>query len=896
MAFWRFRRSEGVEREVDEELEFHLTARAQELERAGLSPLAAREEAERRFGDVKDARRRLAAIDRRRRRGERRAEWWSGLLRDARYGIRGLVRERGFTAAVILTLGFGLGATAAMFGIIDRLLLRPPAHVTDPGEVGRLFFTDYFKWFGLATQESTSYPDFLAMRDGVQSLCCVAGYYPRRMSLGRGSSAEQIRSVAASGDYFVLLGVRPRLGRFFGKEADEPGGAHVAVISEGLWRRQYGGAPAILGRTIELDRESFEIVGVAPVGFTGIDLAPVDVWVPLRAAGDKAVGEGWENADRWRWLSLVGRLARGRTRAEVTAEATALYRATVEARGEPDTLAGVTMGSLLAARGPTDQAAEGRIALWLGGVALLVLLIACANAANLLLARSIRRRREIGVRLALGVGRWRLIRQLMVETLVLAAVGGGVGVAIAYWGGGTLGRFLLPGVAWQAGFLDGRLLSVAAALVLAVTVLTGLAPAWQALSQDLIASLKTGARVMGGRSRVRDGLVLLQATLSVVLLVGAGLFVRSLRTVQGIDLGFDSDRVLVVNIDVAGSQTATTAGYRSTADAAYRRLRDRLTALPMVAGASVAFTAPFWSATSARVTIPGVDSIPRSRDGGPYVNAVTPDFFATMGTRIVRGRGFDDRDDRNAPPVVVVAETFARVVWPGGDPLGRCMKIGSDTMPCATIVGVAADAKRQSLTSDAPVMQYYIPLDQERVSPNLRTLLVRTRGDPRTANLEVRRAVQAALPEAPYPTVTYLSTLIAPELRPWRLGATLFGIFGLLALVLAALGLYSVVAYTVAQRTHEMGVRVALGGTGADLVRLVLGGTLRVVGLGLVIGIALSLLAGRWVEPLLFRVSARDPAVLGVVTGTLLVVGLLASLAPARRAQRVSPIEVLRAE
>jgi predicted permease len=316
----------------------------------------------------------------------------------------------------------------------------------------------------------------------------------------------------------------------------------------------------------------------------------------------------------------------------------------------------------------------------------------------------------------------------------------------------------------------------------------------------------------------------------------------------------------------------------------------------MVAGASVAFTAPFWSATSARLIIPGVDSIPTSPDGGPYVNAVTPDFFATMGTRIVRGRGFDDGDGRNAPPVVVVTQTFARVVWPGGDPLGQCMKIGADTMPCATVVGVAADAKRQSLTSDAPVMQYYIPLDQERVSPNLRTLLVRTRGDPRMANLAIRRAVQAALPDAPYPTVMYLSALIAPELRPWRLGATLFGIFGLVALVLAALGLYSVVAYTVAQRTHEMGVRVALGGTGAHLVRLVLGSTLRVVGLGLVIGIALSLSAGRWVEPLLFRVSPHDPLVLVLVTGTLLVVGLVASLAPARRARRVSPMEVLRAE
>lgn len=897
----RFQESRGparIEREVTDELEFHLAERAADLERAGLSPHAAREEAERRFGDLEEARRELASIDRRRRRGERRAEWWNGLFRDARYGIRGLVRERGFTVAVVLTLGFGVGATAAMFGIIDRLLLKPPAHISDPGRVGRLYFTDFFKWYGLATQESTSYPDFLTLRDGMRSLCCVVGYFPRAASIGRGTASQRVQSVAASGEYFELLGVQPRLGRFFGREVDEPGTRRlVAVVSEGFWRRHFGAAPDVIGRSIELDRQRFEIVGVAPAGFTGVGLSPVDVWVPLRTMGDKAVGKGWEEAYGWRWVRVVGRLAPDRSPAQATAEATALYRATLEERKEPDTLAAVRVGSVLAARGPTDEAEEGRIALWLGGVALLVLLIACANAANLLLARSIRRRREIGVRLALGVGRWRLVRQLLVETLVLAGLGGGIGVALAYWGGGTLARLLLPGVTWQAGLLDGRLLAAASTLVVAVAILTGLAPAWQALSQDVVGSLKAGARSgLGKRSRVRDGLVLLQATLSVVLLVGAGLFVRSLRNLRAIDLGFDADRVLLVDVDVESSASSPPPGFRSAKDAAYHRIRDRLATLPTVEVASVAFTAPFWSARSARLSIPGVDSIPSSRDGGPYVNAVTPEFFATMGMRIVRGRGFDDMDGPTASPVVAVTETFARIVWPGSDPIGRCMKIGADTMPCAIVVGVAQDARRLSLTSDAPVMQYYIPLDQERLDPSLRTLLVRTRGDPGMASAEVRRVVQATLVDAPYPTVTYLADLAEPQLRPWTLGATLFGVFGLLALVLAALGLYSVVAYTVAQRTHEMGVRVALGGTGGDLVRLVIGGTLRVVGLGLAIGLLVALVAGRWVEPLLYRVSPRDPGVLLGVAGTLLVVGLLASLVPARRARRVSPMEVLRAE
>lgn len=883
-----------VERDVDDELAFHLEQRAAELERIGLSPAAARAEAERRFGSMHDARRQLTGIDRRHQREHRRAEWWEGVWYDVRYALRGLWRQPGFAAAVVLTVGVGLGATAAMFGIVDRLLLRPPAHVLDPGRIGRVYFSEYFSWYGVATQQSTSYPDFVTLRDHVRSFGRVAAYFPRPSSLGRGREAQRIQTVAASGEYFAVLGVRPQRGRFFGAAEDAPpSGERVAVISDGFWRRQYGADPDILDRTLDIDRQRFAIIGVAPAGFSGVSLGAVDVWVPLSAVGAAIAGEGWDHAAGWRWINLVARLAPGATRAQADAEAGALYRAALAERGQPDSTAAVTLASIIAARGPRSGnggVSEARISLWLGGVALLVLLIACANAANLLLARAVRRRREVGVRLALGVSRGRLVRLLLVESLLLVLLGSAAGLAIAYWGGSVVRAVLLPGMAWRQHAFDGRILAVAAGLALFVAVATGLAPAAYALSQNVSGSVKAGVREgLGGRSRLRNALVLVQATLSVVLLVGAGLFVRSLRNVRGIDLGFDAARVLVVDLALNDVDA-------ETRDALFLRARDRVAQLPVVERASVALTAPFWSAISTELRIPGLDSIPSSRDGGPYVNAVTPGFFATMGTRIVRGRGFTDRDTRSATRVGVVSETFARVVWPGRDPLGRCMLVGGDTVPCTTVVGVAADARRQSLTDDAPVLQYYVPLEQGQTTAVLRTLFVRTRGNPAAALAAVRRETQAVSADLPYPTVRYLADLVEPEIRPWKLGATLFGVFGGVALALAALGLYSVVAYAVAQRTHEMGVRVALGARGADLVRLVVMGTLRVVGLGLALGLLAALVAGRWVAPLLFRVSPRDPSVLVTVTGLLLLVGLVASLAPARRAARVSPAEVLKAE
>jgi putative ABC transport system permease protein len=893
--FWLPGLLRSVDRDVQDELQFHLDMRAAELERAGLAPGAARAEAERRFGDLSGARSELSVIDQRRLRGVHRAEWWDGVVRDFRYALRGLKREPGFALAVITTIGFGLGATSAMFGIVDRLLLRPPAHVVDPGTIGKVYYTEFFSWIGSSvTQSSTSYPDFVSLRDHSSALAGVAAYYPNPASYGLGRTAQQARRVAVSGRFFGVLGVRPALGRFFGPEADVlPNGEPVAVISDAFWRREFGRDPHVIGRTIDLDAFAYTVVGVAPAGFTGVDLRPVDVWVPLSTIGASIIGDQWAEAGGWRWIRLVARLAPGATRAQADAEATSLYRAALEARNDPDSTARVTIGSIIAARAPNGSgsgASEARISLWLTGVALLVLAIACANAANLLLARSVRRRKEIGIRVALGAGRARLVRQFFVESIVLTGLGGVAGLVLARWGGGLLRALLLPEVAWRENTFDPRLLAVAAALVVLVAIATGLAPVMHTLSANVVERLRAGVREgTGHRSRLRGMLVLVQASLSVVLLVGAGLFVRSLRYIRGVELGFDATRVLLVDMNLRDMETE--ARY-----ALYHQARDRVVTLPVVEQASVATTAPFWSSMSTDLHVPGLDSIPRTSDGGPYFNAVTPEFFETMGTRIVRGRGFLETDGHGAPRVTVVSETMARLFWRGEDPLGKCMFVGADTVPCSTVVGVAQDARRQSLTDDAPVLQYYLPLNQRQVSAGLRVLVVRTRGDPEAARAAVRREVQSVSADLPYPTVQYVARQVEDEIRPWKLGATLFSLFGALALALAGLGLYSVVAYSVVQRRHEMGVRVALGARGLHVAHLVLIETLRVIGIGLGLGLVASFFGGRWIKPLLFQVSPRDPVVLFVVIATLLTVGVLASLIPARRAARVSPAEVLKAE
>ncbi len=547
----------------------------------------------------------------------------------------------------------------------------------------------------------------------------------------------------------------------------------------------------------------------------------------------------------------------------------------------------IELGPVQLQRGP-EAGRDAAVVAWIGGVALIVLLIACANVANLLLSRALTRRREVAMRLALGVSRARLMRQLLTESLVLSIAGGAVGLLIAQWGGTVLRGLFLPDDARGAVLTDPRTLGFGAILTVGVALLTGLAPAMHAGRADVAASLKAGAREgTYQRSRLRRLLLVAQATLSVVLLVGAGLFVRSLQHVRGFRLGYDVEPVLFASGAMRGTRVPD-----AEAAALPQRMLEAALALPGVTHAAFVASVPFWSNEGRGLFVAGVDSVRKL--GNFVMQAATPDYFATMGTRILRGRAFGEADRAGAPLVGVVSEGMAHALWPGVDPIGQCFHLSSPTSPCTTVIGIAEEMHVRSL-ADAREFSYYLPAAQlgEPLYPQV---MVRVNGRAADHVAALRRALQREMPGAGYVNVVPLRALIDPNLRAWQFGATMFVAFGLLALVLAAVGLYSTIAYDVAQRRRELGVRVALGASTTRVMSLVVASGMRLIVVGVGFGIAIALWAGRWIEPLLFEETARDPSVYTVVAATLLVVALVALAAPARRAARVDPNSVLRAD
>lgn len=490
------------------------------------------------------------------------------------------------------------------------------------------------------------------------------------------------------------------------------------------------------------------------------------------------------------------------------------------------------------------------------------------------------------MRLALGMSRGRLASQLLTESVILALAGGLAGLLIAHWGGAALRAGLLEKSEAAAGLSDPRTTLYGALAAIIVGLLTGVAPIVQAGRADLTGDLKAGTRDgTYTRSRARIALLVLQGTLSVVLLVGAGLFVRSLRNVQSMRWGYDVDAVLLVTPNMRGV----------TLDSATRaELRERLFAvaktIPGVANASHQDAVPFWSTSSTLLYVEGIDTV--SRLGQFNFNKVSPEYFATLGTRVVRGRGISREDIATAPRVMVVSEAMAKTLWPGKDAIGQCIRMNADTMPCTYVVGIAENIKAGNLSED-PSLYYYVPTTQ---NPRFGGLFIRTQGDARNWQESIRRRLQEEMPGASYINVMPFRDIIGSQKRSWNLGATMFTAFGALALVLAAIGLYSVIAYNVTQRTHELGVRRALGAQTGDVVRMVVSGGLRVASIGVAVGIGVALWASKWVQPLLFGVSPKDPLVFVLVTAALMAVAAAASWVPALRASRVDPNVALRTE
>jgi putative ABC transport system permease protein len=896
--------------EVDDEIAFHLHMRTAELVHRGVAPDVAEAEAIRRFGNVHSWSHLMTEVDRARDARERRGERLAGLWRDLRLTARGLRRQPLFTVGVVLTLALGVGANATMFGIVDRLMLRAPDHVVQPDDVRRLYLSERDQMAVEQFSPSLGYATYLGLLDSLPpAIRQLAVWDAGTSTLGAGEAARTIQSVSASANFFPLLGVRPHLGRFFSAEEDAlPAGRPVAVLGYDLWRTDFAGDAGILGRTIDVEGARLEVVGVAPPGFSGIALGRVDLWVPMSYAANRNLARwvgpdgDWYRVTFVRWLGVVARLAPGATDAEADAQLAVRYRQllaadpanadSAHAAGLARTNPHLVVGPIQAERGP-NPSADARVATWLAGVSALVLLIACANVANLLLVRAVRRRREIAVRLALGISRRRLVAQLLAESVLLAMLGAVGALLVAHWGGSLVRTVLMPEVSWGGTVAHPRVLVFTAASALLAGLLAGLAPAVQAGRRTLTGDLKASARDGGARrSRLRTGLLVAQAALSVVLLAGAGLFVRSLRNATAVDLGYDATQVLGVNMDLME------AGYTAQqVPMVAEQLLERARALPGVEAAALTTVEPFRTNISVDLRVPGLDSLPVLPGGEPLLNAVSPEYFRTMGTRIVRGRGITEEDRMGAPRVIVVNETMARVLWPGQEAIGQCVRVGgADSVPCSTVVGVAEEVRWASLRPE-PMMQYYVPFAQRQWGDGtMVSVMVRAAGDAAQLAPMIRRQVFAVAPRLSRVTVQPVQQSVEPELRPWRLGASVFSAFGALALVIAAVGLYSVLAYAVAQRAHELGVRMALGARSTDVLRLVVGEGMRVTALGVVIGVAIVLAAAPRVADLLYGVPARDPWVVASVAVVLLLVAALASVVPAWRAARVAPSTALRSE
>jgi predicted permease len=889
LRFYLFR--DRYDREMEEEMRFHLDLREADHRHGGMSAEDARDAAQQRFGNrasLQELRRTAVAFPS-----------LDALGQDLRYVLRAIRHAPGFSVMVVLTLGLGLGANAAMFGIIDRLLLRGPAHVVDADRVVRLYATEKESDGTESTRGTLGYVLYTHLRDNARDFEDLAVVSRTEATVGRGAEAHRVMIGRASWNLFPLLGVKPVLGRFFSADEDRPPqGENVVVLEEGYWKRVFAGDRAIAGKTMVMGGVTYTIVGVVPQGFTGVQLERRDAWVPISLTY-WGPGARWATAWDVNWLQIVGRLKPGVTPEEAAARATIVHHRSFDGPASNAMGTATLTVAPLRYNGSRRETTEARVSRWLVAVAVIVLLIACANVANLFLARAARRRREVAVRLALGVGRGRLIRLLVAESLVLGVAGGVAGLAIAFAGGRFVRGVLLPNVAWTDAGVDLRVFAVTAFAAIITGIVVGLAPAIQGTRLELASALKSGAREGGAaRSRLRTTLTVMQAALSVVLLVGAGLFVRSLWRVTSLELGLEPRRILLVSFDwptVAGQSQEARQRERLRQHAFYEEALARVRSLPGVQRAAVVVGTPFQSSMSLeRLRVPGRDSLPMVPGNEPLIRAVSDDYFETAGTRVVRGRAFTAADVATSQRVVVVNETMARTIWPNRDPIGECLLM--DTMPCSHVIGVVEDSRRFGLREE-PGMQYYIPLGQEfGLGFGGRRLFVRPSGDPVALVQTIRAEMVRLAPGIGFVTVQRMQDDVDSQLRPWRLGATMFAVFGGLAMLVAAIGLYSVISYLVTQRRHEIAVRIAIGADASNIVGLVVRHGVVLALVGLAIGIVIALNGSRWVGPLLFETSPRDPVVYGLVIAVLLAVALLATAVPAWRASRTDPIEALRSD
>jgi putative ABC transport system permease protein len=826
------------------------------------------------------------------------------MWQDLRYGVRMLWKQPGFTLMVVLTLSLGIGANGIIFSLINALLLRP-LPVDKPAELVAVYTSDYSS----GDYGGSSYPDYIDFRDRNRAFSGMVAYQPPQpLNLNIDGTNERMFGEIVSGNYFSVLGLKPSPGRGFLPEEDQtPGARAVAVISHRLWRTRFGGDPATVGRSVTINGHPFTIIGVAPEKYPGLLRGfAVDWWIPTMMMGQAAPGS--DMTSRWnRFLLLMGRLKPGvatqQAQADFDTIAAQLYREW------PQQWENIRRQSRRISLVPESEArvvpgARTPLVIFMSllmTVVGLVLLIACSNVANMLLARATARRKEIAIRLALGAGRGRLLQQLLTESILLSLLCGSAGLLLAVRGTDLLMAFRPPvplpiELNLQS---DWRVFVFTFSLSLLTGIIFGLMPALAASRPDLVTSLKddSGAAISANpgslRGRLRGSLVIVQVALSLLLLICAGLFLRSLRNASSIDPGFDADNLLALSMDLQ-LQGYDEAKGRVFSD----QLLERVRTLPGVVSASLTDQLPLDLGGSRRgITIEGHTAQPGE---SMEINSsfVAPGYFETLRIPLLEGRTFQQQDNANAPGVTLINEAFARRYWPGQQPLGKRIQLGivgngTNTAPYLTVIGVVKDGKYNSL-SEAATPFFYLNLAQtHRSAP---TLIVRTKGDPLASLSAVRNEVAALDKNLPLFNVKTMRQHLGLALLPARLAGGALGIFGLLALILAAAGIYGVMAYSVAQRTREIGIRMALGANARDVLRLVLRQGMTLVSIGMAIGLAAALALSQLLKTMLFGVSATDPLTFIAIVILLAAVALLACWIPARRATKVDPIIALRWE
>ena len=819
----------------------------------------------------------------------------NNLLKDLRYAIRMLIKTPGVTLVAVITLALGIGANTAIFSSVSAFTSRPlpvpkPDQLIRPVEIAE----------DRGTADNFSYPDFVDYRNQSTVFSGLCAEDMVQVAIDTQEQNDVIWGQIVSGNFFDMLQIKPVMGRAFAPDEDGAPGAHpVVVLGHSLWQRRFASDPNIVGKTLRLNNRQFQVIGVAPESFKGTKFGlSMDFWAPMAMVGELSGSADLLTSRDSHWLTILGRLKPGvgvsQASAEMNAISLRLNQAYMDERSNNTQAKVVTEIDGRWGEAATVIKTGGMLAM---AIVALVLLIACANVANLLLARAAARRKEIGIRLALGASRARLIRQLLTESLLLSLIGGGLGLLLANWMTDLMQGFipvLQYNVVEDFFALDSRALMFTLVISVATGIVFGLAPAWNSSNPDVVPVLKGGSGIVEkGRTRrvtLRSSLVVAQVALSLVVLVCAGLFIKSFRKAQQMDPGFDTKNAVLMTLNppLVGYDNDRTRNF-------YQQITERARSIPGVEAVALTRLMPLGdSSNSNGPVLKEGETLARGSAGRDITtNVISPDYFKAMQIPIMEGRDFDDRDREKTQRVVIVNQRMAQVLWPNESAVGKRIFIGADSHDPLEVVGVVKTGKYRTLAED-PRMFFYYPLSQRR--PGIMTMVMRTNGDPRNFVGALRHEVQQLDRAVPMSAVKTMEQHMTWPLWGPSLAATLALAFGVIALLLSSIGLYSVMAYVVSQRTKEVGIRMALGASRHDVLKMITSQGMRLAIVGAGLGLVLALLLAKVMSSLLIGVSGYDITTFVIVAVVLSVVAFVASYLPARRATKVNPLIALRYE